>query len=203
MNGQFWWYVTRATGLVAWALLGVSTATGLLLSARRTVGRRPSWYVDLHRGLSGLGCLFVAAHLAAILADSFEHFGPLDLVVPMRTSLSPGAVSWGIVALYLLVAVEATSLAVRRLPYRVWRRVHYAGLAIFWLTTLHAFLVGTDASNRVLLAAGAASIAGCALLSLRRLTTPRRRNEPIPVSPLGEATTEADDRGPPVGQPGP
>jgi predicted ferric reductase len=190
MNGQFWWYVTRATGLVAWALLGLSTATGLLLSARRTVGRRPVWFVDLHRGLSGLGCLFVAAHLAAILADSFEHFGPLDLVVPMRTSLSPGAVTWGIVALYLLVAVEASSLAVRRLPYRVWRRVHYASLAIFWLTTLHAFLVGTDATNRALLAAGAASIAGCALLTFRRLMTPRGRSQPILVLPLDEATTE-------------
>lgn len=184
MNGQLWWYVTRASGLVAWALLGLSTAMGLLLSARRTVGRRPSWYVDLHRGLSGLGCLFVAAHLSAILADSFEQFGPLDLIVPMRSSLSPGAVAWGIVALYLLVAVEATSLAVRRLPYQAWRRVHYASLAIFWLATLHALLAGTDATNRALLAAGAASIVGCALLTFRRFTTSRDRREPIPVSPL-------------------
>lgn len=112
MSGQCWWYTTRATGLVAWALLGLSTALGLLVSARRTVVRRPAWFIDLHRGLSGLGCLFVAA----ILADSFENFGLLDLVVPMRVSLSPGAVAWGIVALYLLVAVEATSLALRRLP---------------------------------------------------------------------------------------
>lgn len=169
MNGQFWWYVTRATGLVAWGLLGLSTATGLLLSARRTVGRRPAWFVDLHRGMSGLGCLFVAAHLVAILADSFANFGLLDVFVPMRTSLSPGAVAWGIVALYLLVAVEATSLALRQVPYRLWRRVHYAGLAIFWLTTLHALLAGTDGTNRALLVAGTLSIVGCACLLVRRV----------------------------------
>lgn len=45
--------------------------------------------------------------------------------------------------------------------------MHYGGLAIFWLTTLHAFLVGTDATNRALLIASALSVFGVGLLVRR------------------------------------
>lgn len=171
MNGQLWWYVARATGLVAWALLAVSTTLGVVVTARATAVRRPAWFVDFHRGLSGLACLFVAGHLVAILADSFANLGILDLFVPMRSSLSPGALAWGIVALYLLVAVEATSLAQRRLPYRLWRRVHYLGLVIFLLSTVHGLLAGTDADNRALLATGVTTSVACAWLIARRFRT--------------------------------
>lgn len=178
MNGQLWWYVARATGLVAWALLALSTALGVVVTARGASVRRPAWFVDFHRGLSGLACLFVAGHLVAILADSFANLGVLDLLVPMRSSLSPGALAWGIVALYLLVAVEATSLAQRRLPYRFWRRVHYLGLSIFLLSTIHGLLVGTDADNRALLATGTLTTLACVWLILRRFAAaglvPRR-----------------------------
>lgn len=171
MNGQLWWYVARSTGLVAWALLAASTALGVIVTARGTAVRRPAWFVDFHRGLSGLACLFVAGHLVAILADSFANLGFLDLFLPMRSSLSPGGLAWGIVALYLLVAVEATSLAQRRLPYRFWRRVHYLGLVIFLLSTAHGLLAGTDADNRALVATGVVTTVAGAWLIVRRFRT--------------------------------
>lgn len=173
MNGQLWWYVARATGLVAWALLALSTALGVVVTARGASVRRPAWFVDFHRGLSGLACVFVGGHLVAILADSFANLGILDLLVPMRSTLSPGALAWGIVALYLLVAVEATSLAQRRLPYRCWRRVHYLGLVIFLLSTVHGLLAGTDADNRALVATGVFTTVVCAWLIVRRFRTRR------------------------------
>jgi uncharacterized membrane protein YbhN (UPF0104 family) len=46
-------------------------------------------------------------------------------------------VAWGIAALYLLIAVEITSLVRRSLPNRLWRRVHYASFPIFALATIH------------------------------------------------------------------
>lgn len=170
MNGQAWWYVTRASGIAAWAVLGASALLGQLQARRWTPGRSPAWFVDLHRGLAGIGCAALLLHLVALLADSFTDFDLLDLLIPMRSDLSPGGVAWGIVALYLIVAVEATSLASRRLSWRAWRRIHRLGLAVFWLTTLHVLLVGTDAHSLLWVVP-----AGMAAAALGALTVPRPR----------------------------
>jgi uncharacterized membrane protein YbhN (UPF0104 family) len=57
-------------------------------------------------------------------------------------------VAWGIAALYLLIAVEITSLVRRSLPNRLWRRVHYASFAIFALATIHGVAAGRTPEPR-------------------------------------------------------
>jgi hypothetical protein len=57
-----------------------------------------------------LGVVFTAVHVAAIVADSYVHFGLVDVLVPLAATWHPLAVAWGIVGLYLLLAVEITSL---------------------------------------------------------------------------------------------
>src|SRR5580704_2712988 len=107
MHGQLWWYVARAGGLLAWGLLAASTLAGLLLSTRPVALRvTTAWVTDLHRGLSGLAVAFVAVHVGAVWLDGFVQFSAADLIVPMRSAWHPGWVVWGIVAMYLLVAVE-------------------------------------------------------------------------------------------------
>ena len=53
--------------------------------------------------------------------------------------------TWGIVALYLLIAIEVTSLWRRHLPASWWRRLHVVSIAVFPLGTIHALTAGTDA----------------------------------------------------------
>ena len=53
--------------------------------------------------------------------------------------------AWGIVALYLLIAIEVTSLWRRHLPASWWRRLHVVSIAVFPLGTIHALTAGTDA----------------------------------------------------------
>jgi len=145
MNPQFWWYVTRASGIVAWLMLTASVIWGIVLSTKAFAGnRRPAWLLDLHRWLGGLTVAFVAIHIAALVADSYSHFGVADLTVPYASSWKPGAVALGVLAMWFLAAVELTSLAMKRLPKRVWRGVHMASYATFWLTSLHAAFAGTD-----------------------------------------------------------
>jgi putative heme transporter len=57
-------------------------------------------------------------------------------------------VAWGIAALYLLIAVEITSLVRRSLPNRLWRRVHYASFPIFALATIHGVAAGRTPEPR-------------------------------------------------------
>lgn len=150
MNPQTWWYLSRASGLVAWALLVASLVWGVLLATRALKpADRPAWLLGVHRALAAGAVTTTVIHLAALVADSYVHIGWAEILVPGASSWKPGAVAVGVVALYLLVAVQATSLAMRRLPRRLWRYVHLTSYASTWSVTVHAGLAGTDASNRV------------------------------------------------------
>ena len=151
MRSELVWYTTRSTGIVAWALLSASVLWGLVLSTR-VFGRRPrpNWVLDLHRFLGGASAVFVGIHVVTIVLDSYVHFGLVDVLVPLATDWHPGAVAWGIVGLYLLLAVEVTSLLRKHLSKRLWHTVHLSSFALFVVATVHLLTAGTDRVNPVL-----------------------------------------------------
>jgi methionine sulfoxide reductase heme-binding subunit len=183
MNAATWWYVARATGLVAWALLSGSVLTGLLLSTRLAPGRPPpAWRLDLHRFLGGLALVSTALHLGALVADDHVTFGVLEIVVPFASPWRPGAVALGVLALFVLVAVELTSLAMKRLPRRAWRAVHGTSFLAFWLATFHLLTAGHDATHPATRLACTLVVVAVVFLTLVRLLSPkagaRRRVRP-------------------------
>jgi predicted ferric reductase len=170
MNPQLWWQVARAGGLVAYGLLAAATIWGLAVSTR-LLGRwpAPGWALDLHRYLGGLALAFTGIHLTALLLDSYIQFHLVDLLVPFAAGWRPGAVAWGVVALYLVVAVQATSLARRRLPHRLWRRVHLTAFPLLAVATAHLLTVGSDRANPLVLTMLTAIAAVTIFLVLFRL----------------------------------
>lgn len=178
MNPQFWWFLARASGLVAWSLLTVTVVWGVLLRTRLLPRWRSANLFPLHRFLAGLAVLFTAAHLAALLLDSYIRFGPADVFIPFAASWRPVPVALGVLALYVMVAVTATSAAMRHLPRRWWSRVHLMSYAMFWFATAHAATAGTDSAAPVtvilLAAAGGAVLFG----TLVRILSP---DAPAPV----------------------
>ena len=152
MSPKFWWYVTRSTGMVAWGVAAASVLWGLLLSTRSARKLlRPVWVLDLHRFLGGLTVVVVIAHLAALVADSFVHFGAADLLVPGASSYKTTGVALGIVAFWLLALVEVTSLLRRRLSKRTWATIHLASYLVYAAATYHYLLVGTERTNPAML----------------------------------------------------
>jgi DMSO/TMAO reductase YedYZ heme-binding membrane subunit len=179
MSSHFWWYVARAGGLVAWGLVVASCAWGLL-HALRTFGRRPSpaWMLSTHRYLGALAIVFVGVHVGAILVDSYVQFSLTDVFVPLVSTWHPVAVAWGIVGMYVLVAIEVTSLLRARLSPRTWRGVHVLSYVLLALVTIHLLTAGTDAgdllptTSAVLI--GVATVFGAAMLLTWR-TAPKVR----------------------------
>lgn len=184
MSPQLAWHVARAAGLVAWTLTAAAVIWGLLLSTR-VAGRRPppAWLADLHRFLGGLAVTFTAVHIGALLADTRVHFDIVDIVVPFASQWRPAAVAWGVVAMYLLAAVEITSLLRRRLSTRSWRTVHLSSFALFVVGTVHLLTAGTDATNLWLQAAVTVAVTAVVYLTSVRVLTPRRRNKPTAHPP--------------------
>ena len=176
MNAQASWYVARSSGLVAWALVSASVVWGLLVSTR-SMSKRPGrgWVLDLHRFLGALGVVLTAVHVAALVADSYVHFGVADVLLPFASGWRPVAVAYGVVAAYLLVAVEVTSLLQRRLHRRVWRAVHLLSFPLWVLATVHLFTAGADAGSPAVRYAAVATTATVLGLVVFRLALPRRR----------------------------
>lgn len=149
LNEKLWWYLARSSGLVAWLILAAAVIWGLLLSTRILQDRRrPAWLLDLHRWLGGLSVVFTALHLLGLVLDEYVFFGWRELFVPMASEWQPAAVAWGIVGFYLLVAVQVTSLLMKRLPRRLWKSIHLSSFILFWVATMHSALAGTDTTAR-------------------------------------------------------
>ncbi len=191
MTGHFWWYVARSGGLVAWGLIVGSTVWGLLLATRRFGPRVTSaWMLAVHRYLGALAVVFAAVHVLAILADDFVHFGVTDVLVPLASSWHPVAVAWGILGMYLLVAIEVTSLLRRHLSTRVWRGIHLLSYPLFAVTTVHLLTAGTDSADvlpeAIAVTVGVVAVfLGALLLTWR--SAPRTRSKLAPtdgVEPL-------------------
>ena len=189
MNGQFPWYVARSAGLVAWALLAASVLWGLALSTKILSPKvRPNWILDLHRWLGGLALTFTGIHVGALLLDTYVHFGLVSVLVPFATTWHPGAVAWGVVAFYLLLAVEITSLLKARIPRSLWRRTHFLSFLLFVTSTFHGLTAGSD-TGATMLRIGAlmtgslfSGLAAARVLEALAPTPPARpRTIPVPV----------------------
>lgn len=151
MTSQVWWYTARSAGIVAWALLAASVLWGLALSTKVFGKRpRPNWLLDLHRFLGGLAVVFLVVHVVSILLDTYVNFGLVEILVPFTGTWHPVAVASGIVGMYLLLAVEITSLLRRHLSKRAWRSTHYLSFPLFALATLHALSAGTDRNTALM-----------------------------------------------------
>ena len=82
-------------------------------------------------------------------------------------------VALGVIALYLLTAVEVTSLAMKRLPRRTWRGIHRMSYLLFWIATLHGVSAGTDATHPAYWAANMVAATAVVFLTAYRLLAER------------------------------
>jgi len=191
---QLPWFVARGAGLVAWALVSASVLWGLTLSGK-PFGRKPhpAWLLDLHRYLGGLATIFTLFHVAAVVADSYVHFTLTAVLVPFVSTWRPLAIAWGIVGLYLLVAVELTSLARRHLSKRAWRAVHFASFPLFVVATVHGLTAGTDTTSRVALWVAGVVTLLVAALTVVRIEDAQSSATRVPAAPA-RARRPADGR---------
>ena len=193
LKGTLPWYVARSSGLVAWGLLAAAVVWGLLMTSKVLRGRvKNSWLLDLHRWLGGLALTFTGVHVVAIMGDSYVHFGLASVLIPLAATWHPVAVAWGVVSLYLLAAVELTSLVRKHLAHRLWKRVHMLSLPLFVLSTVHGLTAGTDARKPMYVIGAVVVAIGVGILAAVRMQVraersraaitraPTARREPAP-----------------------
>lgn len=184
MTSHLVWYTARGSGIVAWALVSASILCGLALAGRIVAkpGASP-WLLDLHRHLAVMSIAFTGIHLLGLWLDTSVHFGLAQLFVPMAAAWRPGAIAWGIVAFYVMVAVQLSSWAMRRIGRRVWHAIHLTSFGLFVSATIHLWQAGTDHGNAVLRTAAVAVITTMVFLVVFRVAARRPHRHPIAQTP--------------------
>jgi hypothetical protein len=159
------WYLARGAGISAYLFLSLATAAGALTSRRGSIGRRlVVQYVHRSAALTGLALL--ALHIVTILADRFAGVGVAGALLPLASGYRPVAVSFGVLAMYLLVAAALTGVLRTRFARTAtasWRRIHLVGYAAWAAAAWHFYTVGTDAGQWwawLVLVAGIGAVAG-------------------------------------------
>lgn len=169
--GHIPWIVSRASGIVAFALLTGSMLLGLGMSTRLAHGIVSKVAVyEIHSFVSVLTLLFVFIHAGALLFDGYIGFGAGSILIPFSSAYQPLATGIGIVAAWVLVAVTVSTWLRPRLSYRTWRSIHYMSFGVWAAGLVHGVLAGTDTANPLvaqLYWSGAAAVAG--LLTYRVL----------------------------------
>ena len=116
------WDAARAGGFLAYILLTLAVAAGLVLRNRWQSTRWPRFVTnELHGYLSLLALVFITVHVLAVLVDPFTRFGLAEILVPLWSHYRPVWMGLGTVALYLLVAVWLSSQLRARISHRTWR----------------------------------------------------------------------------------
>lgn len=196
MNEQIWWFATRGAGLMTWAVAAASVVFGLLMSSKM-LGKQPGfpWLLDLHRFFSTLTSVFLALHLVTLWADSYVEFGMVELFVPFTSEWRPMAVAWGVLSLYLMAAVELSSLIRDRIPSRAWHGIHLLSYLSLIFGTIHAWQAGSDVRNPLVLSVGLATLALIIGLSVFRIVV-HKRGVPVqkPTAPKDRAAMLAAAR---------
>jgi predicted ferric reductase len=143
------WYLSRASAFVAFALVWASMIFGLLMTSRvsRAWPGGPAAF-DLHQYTSLLGVAFVLFHALVLLGDRYIGYTPAQLLLPFNSAgFRPLWVGLGQVAFYVAVIVSFTFYVRKFITQRGWRLIHFASFALFVMALAHGILSGTDAGT--------------------------------------------------------
>ena len=184
---HIWWYLSRSAGIVAWLMLTASVLWGIVLATDLFPRwRRNASLLAMHRWLAGLTFFFIAGHLVTLLFDSYAPFRIVDFVVPYAGTWRPTAIAVGVVALWALIAIQITALAMKKLSKKWWRSVHIASYFVFWAVSIHAALAGTDTSKPLYMVTAIMALAAVAFAASYRAlshTLPKRKPARAPRVP--------------------
>lgn len=149
-------YIIRAAGFVAAGLVlglmisGIGQVTGLTY---RLVEPVKAWAIHKAMAISLLAV--IAVHVSLIVINGAMAFSIADATVPLMTKYSNGtsvlgldlsalAVTFGILAMYGVIIIVASSLGWIDTRQKLWRWLHYLGYLVVFDIFFHGLYVGTD-----------------------------------------------------------
>jgi methionine sulfoxide reductase heme-binding subunit len=193
-----WWLVSRASGIVAVALVSISVLIGLAMAAKHVPPRRKRGVVALHEQVALVALVAIAVHGGSLMGDAWLRPGLAGITIPFALHYRPGFTGLGIIAGYLAVLLGPTFYLRRRIGARTWRRLHRLTPLIWMLAAVHTLGSGSDASSLWLRGLVLMPVGPIVYLLMVRTFAGRRRQgrrRPDARSRLGPLPVPADEAG--------
>ncbi len=139
------WILLRAAGIAAYLMLWATVSWGLI-GTTALVGKKISraTAITVHQFMATAAFLLIGVHVGGILLDTFVHFAPLDVLLPLHTTYKTVPVALGIVSMYTVAVVLVSSWARKHISTKWWRRLHLLAVPAFALALVHGVFTGTD-----------------------------------------------------------
>jgi len=144
------WDIARAGGFTAYILLTLAVIVGLALSTQIQSPRRWPRLLnsELHNFLTLLSTIFLGVHILATWVDPFTRFSWNEILIPLTSHYRPEWMAFGIVALYLGIAIGISTWLRPLIGYKLWRQMHVLTLVVFALATIHGIGTGSDTQTQ-------------------------------------------------------
>ncbi|HEY6410295.1 MAG TPA: ferric reductase-like transmembrane domain-containing protein [Ktedonobacteraceae bacterium] len=185
------WDIARAGGFTTYILLTLAVVVGLALSTQlQSPSRWPRLLnSELHNFLTLLSTIFLVVHVLAAWVDPFTNFGWNEILIPLASHYRPEWMAFGIVGLYLGIAIGISTWLRPYIGYKLWKQLHVLTLGVFALATIHGIGTGSDTQTWWALGIYLVSIALVGSLLTRRLYILRRQRRHAPAHPVRGIST--------------
>jgi len=145
MSDTILWYATRGAGVVSLVLLTAVVVLGIVSAMRWQSASWPRFLTTgLHRNLALATLIFLGIHIVTAVVDPFTALGWQAAIIPFSSSYRRLWLGLGVVAIYLLLAIVATSLLRPFFGRSAWRAVHWLTYAMWPIAVIHGIGTGTD-----------------------------------------------------------
>jgi sulfoxide reductase heme-binding subunit YedZ len=182
IGDHIWWLASRASGLVALALITISVALGLTMAGR--IMRKPGRarvLAAIHEQTALAGLVAIAVHGITLLGDAFLRPGIAGITIPGAMAYRPLWTGLGIAGGYLAAALGLSFYIRKSIGPKLWRRAHRLTIVVYLLAVAHTLGAGTDASTPWLRAWLIVTAPAIAVLFAIRATSGWRKRRAAPA----------------------
>lgn len=179
---HIWWLASRASGLLALALITFSVVLGLMMGGKvlrpgpGAAPRRiwtPKVVLRTHELTSLAAVIAIAVHGLTLLGDAYLRPSVADLFVPFALGYDRFWTGLGVIGGYV-TAILGLSFYLRKwIGNARWKRMHRFMLVAYFLSVAHTLGSGTDAHTLWLQVPMAGSLAYVLLLFATRVIAAR------------------------------
>jgi predicted ferric reductase len=170
-----YWYLSRGTAIVAFALVWASMAMGLLITnkmARAWPGGPAAF--ELHEYFSLLGLGFGLFHGLILMGDQYIRYNLAQVLLPFASyGYKTIWVGLGQVSFYLIGILVASFYVRKTIAPKTWRLIHFASFLTFLLALVHGVVSGTDSATVWMQSIYWCSAGSLMFLTIYRVMLPR------------------------------
>jgi methionine sulfoxide reductase heme-binding subunit len=172
VDGMMQWDIMRGTGTALMAMLTLSTAMGVMATARFGSPLWPRFATQtLHRNISLLTMAMLVAHIGIAVYDEAVDIRWYDAFLPLPSAYHGYWLWLGTLATDIMLTVVITSLLRHRLSHRIWRVLHLSAYVSWAFGLLHGIGIGTDATTPWEMSVTIVSVGVVAAVTVVRLAT--------------------------------